>query len=643
MNLATKRAWLAALLGIGLILAVGASSALWNASRAWRDSADKVATEDRVPFASSRLDGTPFAHVEWISTPTVFRDVAVFGGHLFLAGRAGLLEYDAEGELLARYRVGLELPAAPLLRLATGIAPDSGAPGLFVATAGEGLLIFDGRGFRQIRPNDEPYRKLSSVLPLPTGRILLGTQKGGVLVYDGKQITRWHPTVFSKHITALAGDESSLWVGTLDQGVLHWQAGRVQQFGEAEGLPDPQILSLVIAGEKAYAGTPMGVAEFQAGQFSRVLAPGFFAQTLLVREETLAIGTLAEGTVEIPLRVRPIRGPRPQGQPLPSKVQQLLELEGGLFALAEDGLYAVDNRRDAWRPLVQQEDAVLADGNISALEVDTTGRLWVGYFDRGLDIMDPSGTRATHVENEYIFCVNRIVRDSDRGIVAVATANGLVLFDAGGEQRQVLGRPEGLIANHITDVVIRPGGMTLATPAGLTFVDAAGTRSLYAFHGLVNNHAYALASSGDLLLVGTLGGLSVLDGGVIRENHTTANSGLQHNWITAIVPVGTNWFVGTYGAGILRLDSTGQWHEFPEASGSFEINPNAMAVTKSHVYAGTLGRGLYIYDRRSERWTSRVAGLPSANVTAVAIHSGFVYAGTDNGLVRLRERDLSSQ
>jgi len=34
------------------------------------------------------------------------------------------------------------------------------------------------------------------------------------------------------------------------------------------------------------------------------------------------------------------------------------------------------------------------------------------------------------------------------------------------------------------------------------------------------------------------------------------------------------------------------------------------------------------------------AGLPSLNVTAVAVGNGFVYAGTDNGLVRFREGDL---
>ena len=65
-----------------------------------------------------------------------------------------------------------------------------------------------------------------------------------------------------------------------------------------------------------------------------------------------------------------------------------------------------------------------------------------------------------------------------------------------------------------------------------------------------------------------------------------------------------------------------------------------MLVTKDHVFAGSLDRGLYVYDRRKERWTVVTDGLPSANVTALAESNGYVYVGTDNGLVRIEEKKL---
>jgi ligand-binding sensor domain-containing protein len=114
----------------------------------------------------------------------------------------------------------------------------------------------------------------------------------------------------------------------------------------------------------------------------------------------------------------------------------------------------------------------------------------------------------------------------------------------------------------------------------------------------------------------------------------------MHNWITAVVPVGGEWMVGTYGAGILGLDRSGRFHSFEKASRQFEVNPNAMLVTPDYVLAGTLGNGLYLYDRQSGRWSVIASGLPSLNVTALARGNGYIYVGTDNGLVRIPEQKL---
>jgi ligand-binding sensor domain-containing protein len=613
-------------LAAGVTVAVG--WVMYRSTRAVDESSRSVAAESTVAFTSAWLD-RKLSQVEAISAPSVFHDTAVFRGHLYVCGPAGLIEYDANGGVRAQYRAGIDLPG-PLGSIASGTE-------LFIATAGEGLLAFNGREFRQIRAEAAPYRTITAVLPLPTGRILLGTHKKGVLVYDGRRMAPFHPSLADLPVTALAGDDASVWVGTVDRGVLHWRAGEVNVFGEKEGLPDPQALSLAVCGESVYAGTPMGVAEFTGGRFTRVLAPAVFAQSLLVRGGELAIGTLGEGVVRVPLSGGRPRPAEAMGEPLPGKVERLIETGGGMVAVTDSGLYQGDEHRGAWNRVAGGEHAVLADRNISALSFDSSGRLWVGYFDRGLDILETGLDRATHIENDRVFCVNRIVEDRERGIMAVATANGLVLFDRSGRQRQVLGRAEGLIADHVTDVVVRPGGMTVATPAGITLVDVAGMRSLYAFHGLVNNHAYALASAGGRLLVGTLGGLSVLDGDAVRASYTTANSGLRHNWITAIAPVGGEWFVGTYGAGVLRFDGSGNWRTFADLPSGFEVNANAMLATERAVYAGSLAGGLYVYERVSGRWKNVTEGLPSENVTALATQGGYIYAGTDNGLVRFRE------
>lgn len=612
----------------------------WRTLRALRQSAEEVAAEQNIRFVVRPFSAPVEDGVEWISAPAVFSQVATFRGDLFLSGPAGLTEYDSRGTLLKQYRVGRELPSSPLGRMAEGVLADAREPELILATAGEGLLAFNGRSFRQIRPEDPESRAITAILSLASGRLLLGTRKRGVLVYDGKQILPSHRTLARVHVTELAGTESDLWVGTLDRGVLHWHAGQMEQFSEAEGLPDAQVHSLAVSEEKAYVGTSLGVAEFDRGRFARVLGRGIFARSLLLRKATLLIGTMDQGVAEVPLEPRRLPAAIPPGAADLGEVRQMVELDGRVFAVAEEGLYEGGRQGFGWRKLLQPERALLTDRNISALAMDDRGRLWIGYFDRGLDLLEANGERVTHIEDEHVFCVNRILPESQSGMSAVATANGLVFFDGSGNQQQVLRRSDGLIADHVTDIAPYRGGMALATPAGLTFLDSRGARSLYAFHGLVNNHVYALASSGEQLMAGTLGGISVLDKEELLANYTTATSGLKHNWITAIVPVGREWMVGTYGAGILRLDRSGHFEPFEVATDKFEVNPNAMLATDEHVLAGTLGRGLYVYSRASGRWSVIERGLPSANVTALAAANGSIYVGTDNGLVRIREQNL---
>ncbi len=101
-----------------------------------------------------------------------------------------------------------------------------------------------------------------------------------------------------------------------------------------------------------------------------------------------------------------------------------------------------------------------------------------------------------------------------------------------------------------------------------------------------------------------------------------------------------DWFIGTYGAGVMKLDAAGRWSAFPDWKMPADINPNAMLATDRAIYAGTLGQGLAIYNRASARWVFRTVGLPSLNVTALAAANGYLYAGTDNGLVRAPESEL---
>jgi ligand-binding sensor domain-containing protein len=646
---------------VSIVLAAGALAFFrFRFERSLKSAADEANAAQHIAFESRVLSPATNIAVEWISSPAKWTSGAVFNGHVYLGGPAGLFEINADGTPARSFRPGLELPAAPVVDLAVGTARGATQPELLIATRGAGFLRFDGNNFVQILPHDAAARDVTAILPLSTGDVLLGTRKLGVLVYPGGgrgdgagKLSYLHPQLTNRNITALAGDASDLWVGTQDAGLIHFHGGAADVFGAAQGMPDEDVTALAAGGPAIYAGTPLGVAQFENGKLKRVLARNYFAQAVAVDDNALTVGTVDEGIVSVPLDAQQVGsrdarrihadGVGDRRARNSASATAFLNTRDGLLAVTDAGLLERDSRASAWRPAIARAQPLLSDGNVSALAFAPNGDLWIGYFDRGLDVASIAGDvkKVSHREDERIFCVNRILADNRNARIDVATANGLALFDEHGKLDRVLGKHDGLIAEDVTDVENYGDGLAIATPAGITFLERNGAESLYAFEGLVNNHVYALGVSQDRVLAGTLGGISLLENKNVVRNFTVANSALKHNWITALVPVGDEWFVGTYGAGVMRLGPDGQFAALEHGTRDMEVNFNAMLVTPSHVLAGTLSDGLYIYDRDTARWRQWTAGLPSMNVTALAQRNGEIYIGTDNGLVRIAERSLA--
>lgn len=579
---------------------------------------------------------------------------ASFGGKLYLAGPGGIVAYDKPDTPPALLLAGQDLPSAGITALATGRLHGGGIiTYLFAATHGEGLLLLPDDATKpilQLRAADPAARDITAILPLPSGDLLIGTRRAGLLLYNGKTLRLFKPEFAALPITALAGDESDFWVGTRTKGLWHWHAGQMDTFDQSAGLPDPEVEDVVIGAAGVFVGTPRGVSEFINGRPSRVLAPGLFAHSLALDENILMVATIDQGLHEIDLKPQP--SPHaPQGEAGLNHAH-LFTADGALLA-ASDGKVLRHGRggiNGDWQTIISAPPQALADRNVTALNFGPDGRLWIGYFDRGVDVLNLQNGLAEHVEDDHVFCVNRIVTDPLRQTMDVATANGLVLFDPAKTtpmEKQVLLRRDGLIADQVDDIAFTHKGMVLATPAGLTFFTPSGAQSPYASQGLVNNHVYTLAAdpANGHLLAGTLGGISILDDEAVRQNVTLKNSALKRNWITALLRVpetGTadTWFVGTYGGGIVQMDAAGHVTAMDDAMTTAVINPNAMLATAQHVLAGSLDDGLLVYNRGSHRWSQITAGLPSKNVTAFAESGGELYIGTDNGIVRIAEARL---
>jgi ligand-binding sensor domain-containing protein len=617
----------------------------------------QVSTEGILPFERLRLRGLESAAdlgtgdrgFTPLSYPTQYTTGTTFAGKLYLAGPSGLAIFDQPDTLPKLLRTGVGLPTAPIVALTVGRLRGDGSSSLIAATKGEGLIIFeiDSPEAIQIRPREAAARDVTALLPLASGDLLIGTRRAGLLLYNGKTLKSFLPSLAGEPVTALAGGESDFWVGTRTRGVLHWRAGQLDVFDPNSGLPDAQVEDIAIGKEGVFVGTPLGVAQFNDGHFSRVLAKGVFAHALALDRDTLVVGSIDQGLREISLNAHSATRAPLLNEDL--QVTHFFTTDEDLFTLSGSNLLRREHG-GGWQKVTSSMPHQLADRNVTSLTFAPDGRLWIGYFDRGVDVFDLRTGHADHIEDDHVFCVNRIVADPQRHTMDIATANGLALVDPAKstpEVRQVLSRRDGLISDQVTDIAFTHSGMMLATPAGLTLFTPTGAQSIYAFHGLANNHVYALAAQPDSgrVLAGTLGGISILEDETVRQNVTLRNSGLKSNWITALVQVrqpdaSDTWFLGTYGGGVMQMDTAGHTTAMDSPAPAAVINPNAMLQTHEHVFAGSLADGLLVYNRSSHRWSQITTGLPSLNVTALAEDHGELFVGTDNGIVHIAEARL---
>jgi ligand-binding sensor domain-containing protein len=587
------------------------------------------------------------------------REGVFFQDHLFVTSNQGLVQFDQNGREVRRYTALDGLPNNHLTALAKT------ADTLWIAVVPQGLLKFTGTEFEFFYADRVSDFEVTALRAMPSGELWVGTKQRGLLIFQNDRAVEFEPMIGARFITALEGDYQQAVIGTFNEGAWVYRQGILSHFGKSAGengmLLDDQVTSLAGNLDAIYVGTPLGVTEIRNGKTSRNFAGGLTIRSLVMASKPVA--AIDQGLVILNEAALPGSDQFPPAGSshhqsfseavLHPRVNSLL-FSNGWLALTDGSIYSTDSfERGVWQrfsidssdgrhaPIRLAEPFQLSDTNISALAFDQDGNLWVGYFDRGLDVFDSQGKRLIHHEDDRIFCINHVLVLKD-GRTLVSTANGLAIY-YGTSLQHFITEKEGLIHKAVAMThSLGLGGTTerwlAATAEGLSLFEGnRPAQNLFALHGLASNHVYCADSLGKRVYLGTLGGISVLEEGQITITWNTANSGLAANWVNALAVLGPRLFVGTYGGGIQSVDLDGQWTDYSESIGRFEVNPNAMAVDGGRLYAGTLDQGIQIYDDRQGHWQQVREGLPSQNVTAFAFTSDRVLVGTDGGLVEIRK------
>lgn len=201
------------LISVASLLAIGAVFYLYVARQARTaigDGARIAAASNRAAASVLRLRSIASRFAPVLS-PADFESAVEFNGDLYVCGSSALFKYS-QGILKQTWAAGRELPPTRLLTLAVRMG--IGNPELWIATGGAGILIYDGGTFHQLLPEEPELRKISALLPLANGRVLVGTPERGLFSSDGKSLQLFHSQLSKVEVTALGGDENQFWVGT---------------------------------------------------------------------------------------------------------------------------------------------------------------------------------------------------------------------------------------------------------------------------------------------------------------------------------------------------------------------------------------------------------------------------------------------
>lgn len=442
-------------------------------------------------------------------------------GYLWLATDSGLVRHNGNDEVFFAFPVGSAKPSALFFDADTGyVGFSDGSVSVFRNGIHTPVGWLEGT----------PHSGISALGKDNRGNLWLGTKDEGIYVHDGRYLFHFgkEDGLPAPEINDLAADAAgNVWVAT-DRGLarLRFENRRKTVRVWDDGLPDPLLTALAVAGNTVYVGSHSGnvfSVDARSGETTVLRmdsAAPVVAVTDLWADETELWG---------------------------------LDASGGIFMYAprRSGEYLyIENRRTG------------AEGRIRSLTGDDEFNLWLSdgsenvlRIFRGLLHLDEHETVPLH-KISSVSC-NR------NGWVYFASEEGLfghpVLFGSGRTLRRI---PDagGSVSREAISVYADPSGNVWSGSFGngmSVFEPASGkTFRFTEKNGFLNDNVLHIAGQGKSLWAATLGGVVFLEGGLRGKMHFIGpQNGMPvgFNYCVGIDSVNRLTWVGTDGGGLVEI------------------------------------------------------------------------------------------
>jgi ligand-binding sensor domain-containing protein len=328
------------------------------------------------------------------------------------------------------------------------------AGNLWFGSAERGLSKLDSERFVHYPENDQMGKRVYAIIQAINGNMICGTSLGGTTVFDGRQYTLLDGIEgFTSSIvqTFYYAPDSTLWVGTQDEGAYKFSKSRFQRYTVEEGLVSNNITGFATdaRGNMWLATGDSGVSVLQSNARDSVhvlknyttangLASNAVSAIAYDRAGTIWIGTEDHGVSRITVPPDSTQHPviihltTKEGLSSNAIHTIILDSLGRVYIGTSKGISIYDGKRFV---NISKADG-LGSNTIYALTLDRNQDLWAGT-ERGVDRIsfdrDFTSRTVRHFGNDEGFKGGEVYRNSsctDReGNIWFGTVNGLVKYN----------------------------------------------------------------------------------------------------------------------------------------------------------------------------------------------------------------------
>lgn len=521
--------------------------------------------------------------------------------------------------------------------------------------------------------NGLPQNSVHAIFQSDDGYLWIATE-GGIARFNGAEFKVFQhentPAITSDDICCFSqGDVAdTIWIGTAD-GVLRYSKGSFRLYGTAEGLPSPDVLSLIFKDGTLYALTGAGVARFNGDRFLTIntssiptaiafsddsllialpselmqyrqnLVTRAYQQLMPAKHPIQAFGYLPNHTLwqrtATELTIVANGNPRTFGPNTlnGARVESFFAAPGGsLWIGTSKGLYYLVDALS--QPRLQPE---LGSNSILSLRQDAEGDLWIGTETSGLHVLRHRNFYTLPGGTEQI--VTALAQTTDGAIWIGSNGDGLVRW-LNGTQRSLSTR-DGLLSDVILSLA--PGqaeDLWVGTPDGLMHIQRGRITSLTSADGLPDDFIRSLLLASDgTLWIGTRRGLAHLDGKKITT--LTRANGLRSDLIgTLVQPGGTDdlWIATLDGLSLLR---DGVIKTFTTADGlSGNTITSLFSDAQGNLWIGTRGNSLTVRTSDGRFIAFHRSDLPHTVDSIIGDGRGSLWFGSPDGILRAGQFEL---